>query len=83
MALVNVPAGVVTFTKPIVAPTGTVAVIRVSELTMKAAPMPLKVTLVAPVSFVPKMRTVAPTLPEVGSVSTNGPSPTDRSKIEP
>jgi transposase InsO family protein len=36
------------------------------------AAVPLKLTLVEPVRLVPRMLTAAPTLPEVGCVSTNG-----------
>jgi hypothetical protein len=50
---------------------------------VKTAAAPLKLTLVAPVRSVPRISTVAPTLPEVGSVSTNGPRPTDRLKTVP
>jgi len=57
-------------------------VISVSEPedTPKTAGVPLKVTLLAPVRLVPRILTTAPTLPEVGCVSTNGPKPTDRLK---
>jgi hypothetical protein len=56
----------------VVAPTGTVARIKELDLTVKLAAVWLNVTLVAPVKFVPRMFTDAPTLPEVGIVSTNG-----------
>lgn len=59
----RVPPGVVTFTVPDVAPVGTVVVISVAETTLKVAALPLKVTAVAPVRSVPKMITLAPTLP--------------------
>ena len=49
----SVPPGVTTWMLPLVAPLGTVAVIRDSEVTVKVAGVPLKVTLVLPVSFVP------------------------------
>ncbi|MEI6449727.1 MAG: hypothetical protein WCP98_07220 [Actinomycetes bacterium] len=64
--LLAVPPGVVTAILPLVAPVGTVAVIRVLPTTLKAAPVPLKVTLVAPVRPLPLMVTLAPTGPEVG-----------------
>ncbi len=81
--LVSVPLGVTTWTFPVVAPTGMVVVISELETTVKVAAVPLKLTLVAPVRFVPRMMTVAPTAPEVGSVWTNGPRPTDRLKTVP
>jgi hypothetical protein len=64
--LVAVPPGVVTVIVPVVAPVGTVAVIFVSELTMKAAVTPLNLTEVAPVKFVPLIVTVDPTGPDIG-----------------
>ena len=47
--LLPVPPGAVTDRIPLVAPAGTVAVIWVSELTVKKAAVPLKNTAVAPV----------------------------------
>src|SRR6202451_630414 len=76
----SVPPAVTTLTVPVVAPVGTVVVISELETTLKVAAVPLKVTLVAPVSLVPRILIAAPTLPEVGNVSTNGPSP--RSELE-
>jgi hypothetical protein len=81
--LESVLLGVTTWTVPVVAPVGTVVVISELETTSKTAPTPLKLTLVAPVRFVPRSLTVVPTEPEVGSVSTNGPKPTDRLKTVP
>src|ERR1035441_9324536 len=81
--LESVPLGVTTWTVPVVAPVGTVVVISELETTSKTAAVPLKLTLVAPVRFVPRILTAAPTLPKVGSVSTNGPKPTDRLKTVP
>ena len=49
--LVSVPEGVVTVTKPVLAPVGTAAVISELETTLNTAAVPLNVTLVAPVSF--------------------------------
>ena len=49
LLLVSVPVGVVTVTRPLVAPPGTVAVRNVSETTVNAAGVPLKETAVAPV----------------------------------
>jgi hypothetical protein len=48
--LVSVPLGVTTLTKPVVAPGGTVALINVSETTVKLAGIPLRETLVVPVN---------------------------------
>src|ERR1017187_2371379 len=81
--LESVPLGVTTWTVPVVAPVGTVVVIKYRDLTVNVAAVPLKVTLVAPVRSVPRILTAAPTLPEVGSTSTNGPKPTDRLKTVP
>ena len=44
---------------------------------------PSKVTLVAPVRSVPRIFTAAPTLPDAGSVLTNGPRPTESLKTVP
>jgi hypothetical protein len=81
--LESVPLGVTTWTLPVVAPAGTVVVISDGDTTVNTAAALLKVTPVAPVRFVPKILTAAPTLPEVGSVSTNGPKPTYRVKTVP
>src|SRR5271155_160381 len=81
--LLSVPLGVVTSTVPVVAPVGTVVLISELETTLKPAAAPLKVMLVAPVRFVPKTITFLPTLPDVGSVPTNGPSPTLNLKAVP
>jgi len=83
--LVNMPLGVVTLTLPVVAPLGTVVVIAVPvELTVNTvAGVPLNVILVLPFRLFPRILTAAPTLREVGNVSTKGPSPTDRLKIVP
>ena len=64
--LVAVPLGVVTEIGPVVAPEGTVALIRVAFCTVKVAETPLKRTAVAPVKFVPLIRTEVPTGPLVG-----------------
>jgi hypothetical protein len=76
--LLSVFFGVVTSTVPVVAPVGTAAVISVLDKTVNVAAVPLKLTLVVPVRLFPRMMTLAPTLPDVGSVSTNAPSPTER-----
>jgi hypothetical protein len=58
-----------------VAPEGTVAMIKELETTVKAAEVPLKLTLVAPVRSVPKISTNAPAGPEStynGGITTGG-----------
>jgi hypothetical protein len=66
-ALETVPPGVVTKILPMRAPVGTVAVIWVSEFTVKlVALMPPKLTLVAPVKLWPVITTLVPTGPLVG-----------------
>ena len=66
-ALVPVPAGFVTWIAPVVAVAGTVAVICVSEFTVKLAAVPAKLTPVVPVKAVPVMvTTVVPAGPFVG-----------------
>jgi hypothetical protein len=62
-ALVAVPAGFVTVIFPVVALAGTVVVILISELRVKVAGMPLNLTDVVPVKFVPSIVTLAPTAP--------------------
>src|SRR5262245_4965379 len=66
-ALFPGPAGVVTLILPKLAPAGTVAVIRVAELTVNAAGVPLNLTAVVPVKFTPLTTTLAPTTPLVGA----------------
>jgi hypothetical protein len=66
LVLVPVPLAVVTLIVPVVAPLGTVAVICVSEFTVKVAAVPLNFTAVAPVNAVPVSVTLAPTPPLVG-----------------
>ena len=59
--------GVVTEIGPVVAPTGTVAVIEVAETTLNVtAVVPLNFTGVAPVKLVPVIVTTVPTGPVVG-----------------
>jgi hypothetical protein len=78
-ALVNVVVPVVTVTAPVSAPAGTVAVMNVvPESTMVVAFVPPNLTTEALLKPCPRMPIFAPSLPEVGSVSTNGPRPTDR-----
>src|SRR6266508_2299309 len=66
VALVPVPAGVVTLILPVTAPTGTVTLIWVAEFTAKLAPTPPNRTAVAPVKAVPVIVTAVPVLPLVG-----------------
>ena len=68
---------------PVLAPEGTVVLISVAEITVKVPGVPLNVTLVVPVRLFPKITTDAPTLPEVGNVSTKGASPIDKLKTVP
>lgn len=79
----SVPAGVITWTVPLEAPTGTVVKIWEREATVNAADTPLKVTLVAPLRLFPRIRTDWPTGREVGTVSTNGPRPVCRTNTVP
>ena len=74
---VNLPFGVVTTTGPVVAPVGTVVVISVLDTKVKDAEVPLKVTLLAPVRFDPRIMTGDPGAPEFVTVSTKAESPTD------
>src|ERR1017187_8259000 len=64
--LVASPPGAITETGPVVAFVGTVAVIWLPELSVKAALGPLNHTTEAPVKFVPLMTTLLPTLPLAG-----------------
>ena len=66
LPLVAVPPPVVTVMGPDVAPAGTVALICVSELTVKLAEVPLNVTALAPVKAVPLIATDIPTGPLAG-----------------
>ena len=73
--LFSVRLGVTTSTVPVVAPVGTVAVINEAEITVNVVAVPLKVTLVEPVRFVPRISIVVPTVPPDGSSFTKGGSP--------
>ena len=70
---VNVPAelvaplGVVSEIFPVVAPAGTVAVIRVALLTTNVEEVPLKVSEVVPAKFVPDTTTLVPAVPDCGA----------------
>ena len=67
VALVPVPLAFVTVIRPVVAPTGTTAVILVDETTLKLlAAVPSNLTEVVPVKFVPSIVTVVPLGPPVG-----------------
>jgi hypothetical protein len=66
LALVPVPAAVVTLSGPLVAPAGTVAWIVVGDATVNAAAVPLNLTAVAPPKFDPLIVTVAPASALVG-----------------
>ena len=66
VALVAVPAGVVTLSGPLVAFAGTLVVICALESTWNVAVTPLNLTEVAPVSAVPLSVTAAPTVPWPG-----------------
>ena len=66
VALVPVPAAVTTLILPVLAPAGTVALITVDDLTVKAALTPLNRTEVAPVKLVPLIFTLLPAVPLVG-----------------
>src|ERR1017187_9566173 len=64
--LVASPPGAITETGPVVAFVGTVAVIWLPELSVKAALVPLNHTTEAPAKFVPLMTTLLLTAPDVG-----------------
>ena len=66
LGLAAVPPAVVTVTRPVVAPAGTVAVICAALSTEKLAAAPPKVTAVAPLKSLPVRITEVPTGPEVG-----------------
>jgi hypothetical protein len=58
-------------------------VISEAETTLKVAAVPLKLTELVVVRFVPRMMTLSPALPDAGKVSTKGPNPIFSLKIEP
>ena len=74
MLLVSVPVEVVTVTKPVLAPLGTIALRYVPEFPFKAtaAAVPLNETVLADVKPCPSISIVLPTLPAYGSRVTNG-----------
>jgi hypothetical protein len=67
--LCSVVALTPTVTSPCVAPVGTVVVISDADTTVNVAGVPLKLTLVASVRFVPRIFTVLPTDPAGALVS--------------
>src|SRR5436190_832959 len=68
VALVAVPAAVVTVTRPVVAPVGTTAWIAVADVTAKFVELtPLNFTAVAPVKFKPLIVTTLLTCPLAGA----------------
>jgi len=83
MLLESVPPGVTTCNVPLVAPIGTWVMIAVGESTVNSEGAPLKVTLDAPVRFVPRIVTGVPILPNHGTVFTKGASPIDNRKTVP
>jgi hypothetical protein len=64
--LVAVPPGAVTLSRPVDAPAGTVARMAVADVTVNAAGVPLNMTAVAPVKFIPLIVMLSPTVPLVG-----------------
>jgi hypothetical protein len=71
--LESVPLGITASIFPVLAPAGTAVVIRYLDSTLNVAAVPLKLTLVAPVTSLPRILTPVRTSPEVVCVSTNGP----------
>ena len=65
--LVQIPLDTQTVIGPVVAPTGTVVLIRLSPTTVNCAVTPLNSTCVAPVTLAPARDTVAPGEPIVGA----------------
>src|SRR5260221_1140495 len=66
---VAVPPGVTTEIDPVVAPLGTEVEIWLASVIEKVAAVPLNLTLVAPVKFVPVSVTLVPTCPLVGETA--------------
>jgi hypothetical protein len=81
--LESVPLGVTTWTFPLLAPAGTVAVISRRNETTEDSRRAVKGDAGRAGQIGPQNLDAAPTLPEVGCVSTNGPRPTDRLKTVP
>src|SRR3954463_105416 len=76
--LLRVVPEVTTFTNPVVAPAGTVAVKNVSDVTVNVAEVPLKVTLLVPFKPWPRMPIVLPVLPDQLTSPAKGFNPTSR-----
>jgi hypothetical protein len=81
--LLRVPVGVVTVTNPVVAPAGTDVVMKVSDLIVKVAGVPLNETAVAPVKLCPRICTALPTGPPLFRKVTKGARPTSRLNTVP
>jgi hypothetical protein len=79
----NTLFGVTTVTIPLVASVGTTVLISLLETTLKGAALPPNLTEVAPLRFVPRMITVVPEAPAIGTVLMNGLSPIFNLKIVP
>ena len=62
LLLLSFPLGVVTVKKPVVACSGTVAKMRVSDIKLNFAATPLKETAVVPVKPCPRTLIIVPTL---------------------
>jgi hypothetical protein len=67
VALTTEATGVVTVILPVVAPAGTVAVTVVAVLGVNTAVVPLNLTEVTPLRFVPVMVTLVPVFPLAGA----------------
>ena len=65
--LVAVPSSVLTVMRPVLAPKGTVVVTVPESLTVNVVPVPLNLTSVAPVKFVPVIVTPVPAAPIIGA----------------
>lgn len=66
VALAALPPGVVTLIAPVLAPNGTLVEMVESDVTLKLAAVPAKLTAVAPVKLVPVIFTLKPIGPETG-----------------
>jgi hypothetical protein len=66
-ALVAVPSSVMTVMRPVLAPKGTVEVMAPELLTVNVVPVPLNLTSVAPMKFVPVIVTPVPAAPIAGA----------------
>lgn len=75
--------GVTTSTFPVVAPTGTVVVIKYLDTTVNKAAVTLQLTLVAAVRLFPRISTNEPAAPPASRVSTNGAKPIEKRNTVP